>query len=186
MALCNALKRSFQQTPAAGLVVLTGVLLAIAVVTTACADSSVARDGVPANSSAAAPATGGSKPQSAEPDSTYSVTMNDSNRFQPTTLTVPRGATVMWNNVGQTTHTVTADPAKAINKADVALPTGAEAWDSGSVAGGQSFSHTLDVPACTGISVCRTSPLAWLPASSSMTECPASQNKPLATGTHPR
>ena len=142
MALCKPLQRSFQRSPASALVVLTGVLLAIAVVTTACSDSSVARDAVPANSSAAAPATTGSKPPSAE----FGVTLNDSNRFQPMSLTVPKGATVSWNNAGQTTHTVTADPAKAMNKADAVLPTGAEAWDSGSVAGGQSFSRTFGVP----------------------------------------
>ena len=55
-------------------------------------------------------------------------------------------ATVSWTNAGQTTHTVTGDPAKAINNTDAALPSGAQAWDSGSVAGGQSFSHTFDVP----------------------------------------
>ena len=146
MALCKPLQRSFQRLPPAALVVLTGVLLAISVVTTACSDSSVAQDGVPANSNAAAPATADSKRQSAEPGPTYSVTLIDSNRFQPTSLTVPRGATVSWNNAGQTTHTVTADPAKAVNKADAALPTGAEAWDSGSMAGGQSFRRTFDVP----------------------------------------
>jgi len=114
--------------------------------TTACSDPSVAQDGVPANSNAAAPATTASKPSSPEAGHVYSVTLNDSNRFQPTSLSVPRGATVSWQNTGQTTHTVTADPSKAINRADAALPTGAEAWDSGSVAGGQSFSRTFDVP----------------------------------------
>ena len=146
MALCKPLHRSFQRSPASALVVLTGVLLAISVMTTACSESSFARDGVSATSSTAAPATADSKRQSAEPGPTYSVTLTDSNRFQPTSLTVPRGATVSWNNAGQTTHTVTADPAKAVNKADAALPTGAEAWDSGSMAGGQSFRRTFDVP----------------------------------------
>jgi plastocyanin len=147
MALCKPLQRSFQPTPGrSALVVLTGVVLAIAVVTTACSDSSVARDAVPANGRAAAPETPRSKPSSPEPGQLYSVILNDSNRFQPTSLTVPRGATVSWQNAGQTTHTVTADPSKAINKANAVLPTGAEAWDSGSVAGGQSFSRTFDVP----------------------------------------
>jgi plastocyanin len=147
MVLYKPLQRSFQQTPGrSAVVVLAGVLLAIAMATTACSDPSVERDGAPANSRAGAPATADSKPQSAELEPAYSVTMNDSNRFQPASLTVPRGATVSWNNAGQTTHTVTADPAKAINKADAALPAGAEVWDSGSVAGGQSFSRTFDVP----------------------------------------
>jgi plastocyanin len=150
MALSKSLQRSFQETLASALVVLTGVLLAISMLTTACNDTSVARDGVPTNSSAAAPGTTGSKPSSPEAGHLYSVTLTDSNRFQPSSLSIPRGATVSWQNAGQTTHTVTADPAKAINKADTALPTGAETWDSGSVAGGQSFSRTFDVPGMYG------------------------------------
>src|SRR5215216_4458008 len=123
MALYKPLQRWFQQTPGrSAVVVLAGVLLAIAMATTACSDPSVAQDGVPANSNAAAPATTASKPSSPEAGHVYSVTLNDSNRFQPSSLTVPRGATVSWQNTGQTTHTVTADPAKALNKADAALP----------------------------------------------------------------
>jgi plastocyanin len=74
------------------------------------------------------------------------VNMTDANRFQPATLSVPKGAKVTWTNTGQTEHTVTADPAKAINSGNVALPAGAQPWDSGAIGGGQSFSRTFDVP----------------------------------------
>src|SRR3954471_6582646 len=74
------------------------------------------------------------------------VDMNDANQFVPVSLTVPLGTTVTWRNVGQVTHTVTADTTKAIRPADVSLPSGAQPWDSGDVAAGQSFSHTFDVP----------------------------------------
>ena len=130
-----------QQMSALTLAVLTGVLLGIVLLASACGGSSV-----PANKPASASATAGTDPSSTEPGRTYSVTLNDSNRFQPASLTVPRGATVSWTNAGQTTHTVTGDPAQAINNTDAALPSGAQAWDSGSLAGGQSFSHTFDVP----------------------------------------
>jgi plastocyanin len=130
-----------QQMSALTLAVLTGVLLAIVLLASACGGSSV-----PANKPASASATASTDPSSTEPGRTYSVTLNDSNRFQPASLTIPRGATVSWTNAGQTTHTVTGDPAKAINNTDAALPSGAQAWGSGSLAGGQSFSHTFDVP----------------------------------------
>jgi plastocyanin len=72
--------------------------------------------------------------------------MTDANEFVPTTLTVQRGTTVVWTNTGQTAHTVTDDPSKAVNKADAVLPDGAQAWDSGTINGGETFSHTFDTP----------------------------------------
>ena len=51
-----------------------------------------------------------------------------------------------WVNVGQVGHTVTDDPSKAANKANSVLPSGAQAWDSGNIAGGASFTHTFDTP----------------------------------------
>jgi plastocyanin len=75
-----------------------------------------------------------------------SVTMNDANQFVPATLTSQRGTAVTWTNTGQVVHTVTDDPSKSINKADAMLPDGAQPWDSGSIKGGQTFSHTFDTP----------------------------------------
>src|SRR5207244_12386586 len=141
MAVRKPVQSLSQQMPALTLAVLTGALLGIALLASACSASSVSSGAVPANNTAAASATTGTEPSSTEPGRTYSVTLNDSNRFQPASLTVQRGATVSWTNAGQTTHTVTGDPAKAINNTDAALPSGAQAWDSGSVAGGQSFSQ---------------------------------------------
>jgi plastocyanin len=75
----------------------------------------------------------------------FAVTMTDANQFMPANLTVPRGSTVVWTNTGQVAHTVTDDPAKAVNKANAVLPSGAQPWDSGLINGGQTFSHTFDV-----------------------------------------
>jgi plastocyanin len=72
--------------------------------------------------------------------------MNDANHFVPSSLTVPRGATVTWKNTGQVPHTVTADPTKAVKPADVSLPGGVQPWGSVDIDGGQTFSHTFDVP----------------------------------------
>jgi plastocyanin len=48
--------------------------------------------------------------------------------------------------VGQVTHTVTADPTKAIRPADVTLPAGVQPWDSGNVDAGQSYSYIFSTP----------------------------------------
>ncbi len=72
--------------------------------------------------------------------------MTDALRFEPAALTVRRGATVTWRNTSATMHTVTDDPGKAANKADAALPEGAQPWDSGNINPGQTFQHTFDTP----------------------------------------
>jgi plastocyanin len=74
------------------------------------------------------------------------VNMTDAMKFEPASLTVAKGTTVTWRNGSQMLHTVTDDPSKASNKADAALPSGAEAWDSGGINAGQTFTHTFDVP----------------------------------------
>jgi plastocyanin len=43
-------------------------------------------------------------------------------------------------------HTITTDQSKAANTSDASVPSGAQPWDSGFVNGGQSYSHTFDVP----------------------------------------
>jgi plastocyanin len=71
------------------------------------------------------------------------VDMTDANVFQPNSLTVPKGATVTWNNTGSAVHTVTDDPSKAINRSNAQLPEGVQPWDSGNVNGRQSYSYTF-------------------------------------------
>lgn len=77
---------------------------------------------------------------------TFAVNMTDTLKFEPGTLTVPRGATVTWRNGGQVPHTATDDPAKVQNKANAVLPGGAQPWDSGTITAGQSWSHTFTTP----------------------------------------
>jgi plastocyanin len=71
--------------------------------------------------------------------------MTDALRFDPVTLTVPRGTTITWRNTSQVMHTVTDDPSKALNPADTLLPAGAQAWDSGTIDPTRTFTHTFDV-----------------------------------------
>jgi plastocyanin len=74
------------------------------------------------------------------------VQLTDALKFDPPTLTVPKGATVTWRNTSQLVHTVTDDPSKAANSADAQLPGGVQAWDSDDLNPGQSYSHTFDTP----------------------------------------
>ena len=120
------------------------VLVVVLVATTACGGVSAAGPGTAYGPPASA--SSGGAGSSAPDGSSFVVNMTDRFRFEPATLTVPKGTTVTWKNTSQIGHTVTADPAKAINPSNVALPDGAQTWDSGAIAGGESFSRTFDVP----------------------------------------
>jgi plastocyanin len=120
-----------------------GMLLAVIAFVAACAPSNTAT--TPAATAATGANSGTSASTSAAPMAA-TVTMSDALRFEPATLTVARGATVTWRNSSATMHTVTDDPGKAANKADAALPSGAQPWDSGNIDPGQTFQHTFDTP----------------------------------------
>lgn len=66
--------------------------------------------------------------------------------FQPPSLTIEAGQTVEWRNVSDLPHTVTADPGKAADSSHVALPDGADPFDSGFIQADGSYSHPFDVP----------------------------------------
>jgi plastocyanin len=66
--------------------------------------------------------------------------------FAPSTVTIRAGENVRWDNDSIIWHTVTADAMAVKVPADVALPDGAEPFDSGKVEPGNSFSHTFRVP----------------------------------------
>lgn len=83
--------------------------------------------------------------QGAASGSTTTVKMTDDNKFDPASVTITKGSTIVWQNTSSAPHTVTFDPSKAVNKSDVELPSGAEPFDSGLIQPGQSFSHTFTV-----------------------------------------
>lgn len=62
---------------------------------------------------------------------TVTVTVGPGFSFNPSSVTIPPGDTVRWSFVAPS-HTTTSD-----------ATTGAEVWDSGVVASGNSFSHTF-------------------------------------------
>src|SRR5919198_1847369 len=51
--------------------------------------------------------------------------------YSPATLTVPRGATVIWLNKSYYSQSATCDPKRAKNGSAASLPEGVPAWDSG-------------------------------------------------------
>jgi plastocyanin len=119
-----------------------GLLLAVLPLVVACSSSSSAttptRAPTAGATATAAPAQAGAVASS--------VNMTDALKFDPATLTVPKGTTVTWHNTSSVQHTVTDDPSKAANKADAVVPSGAEPWDSGTIDPGQTFQHTFDTP----------------------------------------
>lgn len=66
--------------------------------------------------------------------------------FEPPTITIKAGETVKWKNSSGEVHTVTADPHKATNAADVELPRGAKPFDSGYLNPGQAYTHLFRTP----------------------------------------
>lgn len=82
-----------------------------------------------------------------EGDVAAEVTMTNQLRYVPGTVRIRAGETVRWRNTTPLIHTVTADPARAMNPEEsVSLPTGADAFDSGELEPDQVFEHTFDVP----------------------------------------
>ncbi|HUY19397.1 MAG TPA: plastocyanin/azurin family copper-binding protein [Candidatus Binataceae bacterium] len=66
--------------------------------------------------------------------------------YIPKKVTIKVGDTVKWTNNAQTLHTVTFDPAKAVDKSDVVLPKGVAPFDSGFLMPGKDFSYTFKAP----------------------------------------
>ncbi len=72
--------------------------------------------------------------------------VGDNLTFDPPTVTIRRGQTVEWqNNSRGLIHTVTTDPQKVENKADVQLPAGAQPFDSGYMKPGDTYKHRFTV-----------------------------------------
>lgn len=81
---------------------------------------------------------------SAEPAAV--VAMTNQLTYTPKKVTVKVGDTVEWRNSSLLVHTVTADPEVAAMQKDVALPKGAEPFDSGNIDPEGTFRHTFEVP----------------------------------------
>ncbi len=72
--------------------------------------------------------------------------VGDNLTFDPPTVTIRRGQTVEWqNNSRGLIHTVTTDPQKVADKANVRMPAGAKPFDSGYMKPGDTYKHTFTV-----------------------------------------
>lgn len=67
-------------------------------------------------------------------------------QFEPAKVTIKVGQTVQWLNNAQTLHSVDADPSMVQNGKDVALPPGAQPFDSGFMQPGATFEHKFTAP----------------------------------------
>lgn len=82
----------------------------------------------------------------ATPRPTTTVTVTEQRGFEPAQVTINRGQAVLWRNAGRAPQTVTANPVHAGDQRRVALPQGAEPFESPVLNAGDSFSHRFDVP----------------------------------------
>ena len=128
---------------------LAGLALAGAVFVVACGagGSSQASNNSSAATAVARVSTGmnglAAAAQSANP---IVVKMTGQNTFSPASVTVAPGATVTWQNDTSTPQSATFDPAKAVNKGDIALPQGAQPFSSNLIQPKQTWSHTFTMP----------------------------------------
>ena len=76
----------------------------------------------------------------------FSIIMADPHQLNPASLTVPKGATIVWKNRSTERHTATCDPARVPQNVEVMLPQGAAPWDSGELLTGQTWMHTFETP----------------------------------------
>lgn len=78
------------------------------------------------------------------PDVPAVVRMSNTFDFEPRTVRIKAGETVEWRNTSIITHTVEDDPRRGPK--DMALPPGAQPFDSGDIPAGQVFRHAFTVP----------------------------------------
>ena len=88
------------------------------------------------------PAVDGMTP--AEVDAT--VQMTPSLQFAPNAITIQSGDTVEFQNISAFAHTVSTEADTTAEQQATRLPSGAMAFNSGSIAPGETFTHTFTTP----------------------------------------
>lgn len=85
------------------------------------------------------------RPTTGPGDEDVEVTMTPQLRFEPSTVEIEVGETVVWTNPAAVVHTVTADPELAQDADRVELPVGAAPFHSGSIPEGGEYRRTFAV-----------------------------------------
>lgn len=74
------------------------------------------------------------------------VRLTDDLRFEPDSIEIEVGQTVVWVNESEKVHTVSTHPREAAQEEHAIVPEGAEHWDSSNLGPGDSFKRTFTVP----------------------------------------
>ena len=102
----------------------------------------------------AVPVLAGCEILAARSDNRYTVEMTNRRRFEPASLTIPLGSTVVWDNTAQRVHSVTTDGSGLENPEGIDLPAGVEPFNSGDLFPGDTWSLRFTV-AGAYVYVCR-------------------------------
>ena len=94
----------------------------------------------------AAPALAACEILAARDDNRHTVTINRNRRFEPATLTIPVGSTVVWENMSETRHGVTTDGSDLDGADEILLPDGVQPFSSGALFTGQTWTLTFTIP----------------------------------------
>jgi plastocyanin len=94
----------------------------------------------------AGPVLAGCDVLAARDDDRYTVTITEGRRFEPASLTVPAGSTVVWENASTRPHAVSTDAARFEGDVWIVLPDGVEPFTSIDLVTGQTWIRNLTVP----------------------------------------
>ncbi len=74
----------------------------------------------------------------------HTVKITDTGHFDPGSVKIPVGDSIVWQNKDVLPHTATCDPSKVTQQSDVQLPNGAQPWNSGTIQPGQTWSYQFN------------------------------------------
>jgi plastocyanin len=86
------------------------------------------------------------KSGSPAPSKTVIGVYDDKPIYRPDSIQIMSGETVLWKNEGHTVHSVSDDPARALDPIDALHPAGVKPFSSGNIPPGGQFSHTFTKP----------------------------------------